>query len=169
MLLPVTELLLFPISSHCVGVFGAVPTPVIGIARPPLPGAVAADVAVFGIGGDLLPVIVGPALTLTASFATDRLQRSKLRSLKGLLTIAATPFPHNSRCRTDAYEGAARKVSTEKWLTYFWLKIGSRHASDHPARFRNCCRVHTASPPMSSSTTTKPGELRSFYSGTDTL
>src|SRR5262249_4750812 len=36
-------------------------------------------------------------------------------------------------------------------------------------RFRNCCRVHTASPPMSSSTTTKPWKLRSIYSGTDNL
>jgi hypothetical protein len=34
-----------------------------------------------------------------------------------------------------------------------------------PRKFRICCRVGTASPPMSS--TTKPGEMRSFYSGTD--
>lgn len=34
-----------------------------------------------------------------------------------------------------------------------------------PRKFRICCRVGTASPPMSS--TTKPGKLRSFYSGTD--
>src|SRR5436305_965544 len=91
---PVTKLLLFPVSSHCVGVSGSVLTPVFGVARPPLAGAIAADVAVFGIGGDLLPVIVGPTLTLTASFATDCLKRSKLRRLKGLLTIATLPFPH---------------------------------------------------------------------------
>jgi hypothetical protein len=37
-----------------------------------------------------------------------------------------------------------------------------------PSRFRNCCRVHTASPPMSSFLpTSKPGKLRVFYSGTD--
>lgn len=36
-----------------------------------------------------------------------------------------------------------------------------------PRRFRICCRVGTASPPMSS--TTKPGEMRSSYSGTDRL
>jgi hypothetical protein len=40
---------------------------------------------------------------------------------------------------------------------------GDRRRCPPPSRFRNCCRVHTASPPMSSlRTTTKPGKLRVF-------
>jgi len=109
---PVTELLLFPVPSHRVGVIGSVLTPVIAVARPPLPGAIAADVAVLGIGGDLLPVIVSPTLTLTTNVAADCLKRSKLRRLKGLLAIAAEPFPHYRvvalRMRSPAQ---ARKVA----------------------------------------------------------
>ena len=41
--------------------------------------------------------------------------------------------------------------------------MGTRGDRPLPSRFRNCCRVHTASPPMSSlRTTTKPGKLRAF-------
>ena len=36
-----------------------------------------------------------------------------------------------------------------------------------PRKFRICCRVGTASPPMSS--TTKPGEMRSCYYRTDSI
>ena len=88
--------------SAAAGCFCAVPPPVIGIAGPPLPRAVAAYLAVFGVGGDLLPVIIGAALALANRLAADRLRRLKLRRLKGLLTIAATPFTHTgvvaSRC-----------------------------------------------------------------------
>ena len=74
--------------------------PVIGIARTPLSGTVAADVAVFGIGGDLLSVVVGAALTLANGFIANRLEGLKLGRSKRLLTVATAPFPHNSRCRT---------------------------------------------------------------------
>ena len=44
--------------------------PVIGIARTPLSGTVAADVAIFGIGGEFRAVIVGAATTLAVVFTT---------------------------------------------------------------------------------------------------
>jgi hypothetical protein len=118
----VTELLLFPVSNYRVGVIGSVLAPVIGIARPPLPWAIATDVAVFGIGGDFLPAIIGPALTLTANFATGCLERSKLRCLKGLLAIAAAPFPHYrvvAPCVQPPTQG-------EKVADLFLVEIGSR-------------------------------------------
>jgi hypothetical protein len=66
----------------------------------------------------------------------------KLRKLKGLLAIAAAPFRHKD------------VVASPAWGT---------GGPATPSRFRNCCRVRTASPPMSSSrTTTKPGKLRGF-------
>src|SRR5688572_19967576 len=100
MLSSIAKLLQLSIPSHRIRVFGPVSSPVVRVARPPLPEAIAADVAVFGIGCDLLPVIVGAALTLTDSFTANRLKGLKLRRLKRLLTVAAAPFPHNSRCRT---------------------------------------------------------------------
>jgi hypothetical protein len=99
MLPVVPELLPFPVTGYCVGVFVAVPPPILRVTRPPLPATVAANIAVFGIGGDLLPVVVSAAPTLANGFTADRLQRLKLGRLKGLLTVATAPFPHNRRCR----------------------------------------------------------------------
>ena len=73
MLPVVPELLPFPVTGYCVGVFVAVPPPILRVTRPPLPATVAANIPVFGIGCDLLPVVVGVALTLANGFAADRL------------------------------------------------------------------------------------------------
>jgi hypothetical protein len=100
MLPAVTELLAFAVTGHGIGVFGPVALPVIWMVRPPLPLAIAADVAVFGIGGDLLPMVVDAAPTLANGFTTDRLPGLKLGRSKRLLTVAAAPFAHNRRCRT---------------------------------------------------------------------
>jgi len=110
MLPAVTELLPFAVTGHGVGVFGPVALPVIRMARPPLLLAIAADVSVFSIRGDLLPVVVGAALTLANGFAADRLQRLKLGRLKGLLTVAAAPFPHTAVVapRRGARDGPAQ-------------------------------------------------------------
>jgi hypothetical protein len=96
----VPELLAVAVTGHYVGVFGPVVLPVIWMALPPLLLAIAADVAVFGIGGDLLSVVVGAALTLANGFIANRLEGLKLGRSKRLLTVATAPFPHNSRCRT---------------------------------------------------------------------
>ena len=87
MLSAVAELLLLAVRVNGLGVFLAVPLPVIRMAGPPLSRAIAADLAVFRIGGDLLPVIFGAALTLADGFAADRLAGLKLRRLKVLLAV----------------------------------------------------------------------------------
>jgi len=73
MLPVVPELLSFAVTRHRLGVCDPVALPVIWMARPPLLLAIAADLAVFGIGGDLLPVVIGAALTLANGFTADRL------------------------------------------------------------------------------------------------
>ena len=106
-------------------------------------GAVAANLAVLRIGGNLVSVVFGSTLSLACQFAADQLARLKLGKLKGFLAIAAAPF-RRSRCRIPCMGGTG----------------GDRPL---PSRFRNCCRVHTASAPMSSlRTATKPGKLRVF-------
>jgi hypothetical protein len=122
MLPAVTELLPFAVARNGVGVFGPVALPVIWMAGPPLLLAIAADVAVFGIGGDFLPVVVGAALTSANGFTADRLQRLKLGRSKGLLTVAAAPFPHTIVVAPRRGARAGVRLKNEKGLTYFWLK-----------------------------------------------
>jgi hypothetical protein len=61
---------------------GTILFPIIRVARSPFPGTVATDVAIFGIGRDLLPVVVSATLTLTAGCAADGLKRLELGRLK---------------------------------------------------------------------------------------
>jgi hypothetical protein len=100
------------------GALLAVLFPVTGMACAPFTRTVPAHFAVFRIGGDLLSVVIGAALSLAPGFAADCLSRLELRWLENLLAVTTTPFTHRgvvaSRCR----------------------------------RFRNSCRVSTASPPM---------------------
>ena len=70
MLPAITEFLLLAIMVHRLGVLRAVSLPVVRIAGSPLAGTVPAYLAVFRIGCDLLPVIIGAALPL----APDSLQ-----------------------------------------------------------------------------------------------
>jgi hypothetical protein len=110
MLPAVTELLSFAVTGHGVGVFGPVALPVIWMACPPLLLAIAADVAVFGIGGDLLPMVVGAALT-----AANRPSVAvKFGKSKTLLTVAAAPFPHNRRCPTEPRLTRRSQAQTKK-------------------------------------------------------
>ena len=134
MLPAVPELLAFAVTGHYVGVFGPVALPVIRMARPPLLLAIAADVAAFGIGGDLLPVVVGAAPTLANRFTADRLKRLKLGRSKRLLTIAAAPFPHNRRCRTVSRLPCWSRFQNPKRVDLFLAEIGS---NGRPAPFRN--------------------------------
>src|SRR5580698_1876324 len=139
---PITELLLLAIPVNRFGMFHAVTRPVIRMAGAPFSGAIAANIAILRIGGNLLSVVFGSALPLACQFAADHLARLKLRKLKGLLAIAAAPFRHTAVVASPCMGDRRRPL---------------------PSRFRNCCRVHTASPPMSSlRTTTKPGKLRVF-------
>ena len=148
----ISELLLLPVVRHRLRMLLSVPAPVIGIPSAPLGDAVGTDLAVFGIGGDLLPVIVTATLTLAKGFTTNRLQGLELGRLKGLLTVAAAAFPHNRRCPTavmlpSQYRKSATPISAGNRV----VDPGESNAAKAPpstAGFRNYCRVHTASPPM---------------------
>ena len=98
-------------------IFLPVLLPVIGIAGAPFPRTVAADLAVFGIGGlghlaiqyakhmglqvcavDIddgkLALIIGATTSLAVGFAADGLTALELRRLEDLLAVEATPFTH---------------------------------------------------------------------------
>ena len=155
----IAEFLLLAVPGGRVGMRSSILLPVIRIANSPFSGTVAAYLAVFRIVGDLLAVVLSPATPLADRFATHRLARLKLRRLKGFVAIAAASFPHY-RCvalRLGSQDGGREKRA--KMAVLFPVEIGS------PPGFRNCCRVHTASPPMSS--TSKPAAMRVFYPGAD--
>lgn len=133
--LSVTGLLLIAIVLNGSGVLFPILLPVIGIADTPFARTVPAYLAVFGIGGDLRFVIFGAPPPLALRSAAYRLVRLELRWLEAPLAYAATPFVHRDVVALDPADGIV-------------------------SRFRNCCRVLTASPPMGP--TTLPGELRLF-------
>ena len=94
MLSAIAELLLLAVPFNRLGMCSAVALPMIRITGPPFSRAIPADLAVFRIDGNLLPVILGAALALADRFAADRLVGLKLRRLKGLLAVAAAVFTH---------------------------------------------------------------------------
>jgi len=68
--------------------------PVIGIAGAPFSGTIAADLPVFGIGGEFGAMIIGATTALAVGFAADGLAALELRRLEDLLAVEATPFTH---------------------------------------------------------------------------
>ena len=76
------------------GVLLPVLLPVIGIAGAPFSGTVAADVAIFRIGGEFGAVIVGAAKALAVGLAANGLTALELRRLESLLAVDATRFTH---------------------------------------------------------------------------
>src|SRR3954447_12103660 len=115
----VAGLLLLTVAFDHSGMIAAVALPVIGMASPPLAWAVAADLAILGIGGDLLSMIVGAASSLTGRIAADHLARLILRRLEKLLTVAATPFIHKRRC---LIESGGPQACREGAVPYFAQK-----------------------------------------------
>src|ERR1700686_1755273 len=91
MLPTITELLLLAIPVNRFGMFHAVTLPVIRIVGSPFSGAVATNIAVLGIGGNLLSAVFGWTLSLGCEVTADHRAGLKLRKLKGLLAIAAPP------------------------------------------------------------------------------
>ena len=83
-----------PVSFSRGGISLPILLPVVGIAGTPLPGTVAADVAVFGIGGEFRAVIIGATATLAVGFTTNGLAALELGRLEILLAVEATPFTH---------------------------------------------------------------------------
>ena len=151
--------LLVPVPRLAGGVRLSVLIPVVGVLFAPFPGASAASLGIAGILSDFPPAVVAPASPLAFGAAADDLSRTALRGLKGLQAIRA-----KARRQTNSSKVRfIRKPGGDQTLN---VAARSRQTRGRRAEYRNCCRVRTASPPMSSSTT-KPGELRSFYSGTD--
>jgi hypothetical protein len=132
--------LLFPVLSDRIGVFCAVLPPVIGVAAAPFPRTVPANLAVLFVRLQFLLPVFNPPMVLTILLTASRLLRLVLRGLKSLLTIAATPFSHTRRYRIR------EKANLESDVEYL----------PRPRRWPG-------------NLTTKPGKLRSFYTGADSL
>ena len=77
----------------------AILPPVIGVAGSPLLRTVQAHLPIFGIGSDLLAVIIGAATALAVGIAADGLPGLILRRHEDPLAITALPFGHIRRCR----------------------------------------------------------------------
>ena len=111
MLFAITELLLLAIPVNRFGMLDAVAHPVVRMPGSPISGAVAANIAVLRIGGNLLSVVFGSALSLACQFGADNLAGLKLRKLKGPLAIAAAPFRHTAVVASPAW---GRPVATQQ-------------------------------------------------------
>ena len=105
--------------------------PVTRMLRAPLLRALQTPLSIYRIGGDLPPMVIVTAPPLAGWIAAGGLSRLELGWLKRTLAIPADPFSH------------------EPVLACHGIRLpdGSRHPA---AKFRNSCRVHTASPPMGS-------------------
>ena len=111
----------------------AIQPPVLGIAGPPFLRAVQAYLAVFGVRGDLLAVVIGAPAALAAGGAAHRLPRLIFRWLEGSFTVAASPFEHTGGCRTGSYTISRRgdlETAVEwvprprRWLVFFDYETG---------------------------------------------
>jgi hypothetical protein len=111
---PITELLLLAIPVNRFGMLRAVTRPVIRMAGSPFSGAVAANLAVLRIGGNLVSVVFGSTLSLACQFAADQLARLKLGKLKGFPAIAAAPFRHTAVVASPAWGNRRRPSATEQ-------------------------------------------------------
>jgi hypothetical protein len=79
--------------------------PVARIVGAPFPRTVETPLAVFGVGADLSPVILGAPLSLALGFAADGLARLELRWLEQFPAVKATPFTHKGVCLTPQDSG----------------------------------------------------------------
>ncbi len=120
----VPNVLLLAVPLHGGGVLSPISPPVIRMAGSPFLRAVQAYLAIFGVRGDLLAVIIGAVPALAAGVAAYHLRRLIFGWLEAPLTVAASPFDHTGGCRI----------------------LRDRRLSG--GRFRNCYRVRTASWPM---------------------
>ena len=81
-------------------------------------GTVAADVAVFGIGGEPGPVTIGATTALAVGFAADDLTALGLPMQEIVLAAEATPFAHmNGVCLTpaDVVAGGQNSETAVEW------------------------------------------------------
>jgi hypothetical protein len=103
--------------------------PVIRMFRAPLLRALQTHLSIHRIGGDLPPMVIVTTPSLADWIAAGGLSRLELGWLKRTLAIAANPFSH------------------EPVLACHGIRLPD--SSWHPAaKFRNSCRVCTASSPL---------------------
>ena len=116
----------------------------------PLPLTVADHFGVLGVGLDLGAMVDGPSLALAVRLAAHGLIRPELGWLEGLLTVTAGT-KHQSFS-----PGLFQRQSLEKNRSF-------------RARYRNCYRVPTASPPMGALLVLwlrpVPAEMAPFFTG----
>jgi hypothetical protein len=110
MLFLVPNVLLLAVAFDGGRVSFAIAPPVIAIAGAPFLRAVQAYLAVLGVGGDFLAMIIGAAVPLAASVTAYRLPRLIFRWLEGSLAVEASPFDHTGGCRTGAGGFQAGKI-----------------------------------------------------------
>lgn len=92
----VPQALLSAISFHLLRVVLAIFPPIVRVRLAPLPRTVQADLLIYRIGSDLLPMIIGAALALACGAAANPLLRMIRIRLKGLLTVTATAILHQT-------------------------------------------------------------------------
>jgi hypothetical protein len=70
--------------------------PIVRVRLAPLPRTLQADLLIHRIGGDLLPMIIGAALSLAYGLVANLLLRVITIRLKDLPTVAATAMVHQA-------------------------------------------------------------------------
>src|SRR6185312_11789131 len=70
--------------------------PIVGMLLPPLAGTIAADLSIFGIGGQFCAVVVGTPPALALGHAANFLTRLERGRLELALAISATPQVHTA-------------------------------------------------------------------------
>jgi len=86
--------LTLPVSFRPRGILLKQLPPVVGVLRAPLLRALQTPLPIHQIGGDLPPVVIVTAPSLTGRVTTSSLRRLKLGWQKYFLAIAAGPFSH---------------------------------------------------------------------------
>jgi hypothetical protein len=92
----VTALLPLAITFHLLRVVKAVLLPITGVSLAPLVRTLPADLPVKGVGSDVVPVIIAPALPLALLLAANELLGMIWGRLKDLLTIKTSAITHQA-------------------------------------------------------------------------
>jgi hypothetical protein len=100
----VTALLPLAITFHLLRVVQAVLLPIARVSLAPLVRTLPADLPVKGVGSDMAPVIIAPALLLALRPAANELLGMIGRRLKDLLTTKTAAITHQAAPGQNAME-----------------------------------------------------------------
>jgi hypothetical protein len=115
-------LLLGSVPLNRVGLGGAIWLPVTGVVGAPLASAVAADLAILRIEGELVSAVLATALPLAWFVRTGRLLQVDSRWFERLVAETATPQIHPFRVRCSFSIRSARQSSLPE-KTLHWIGI----------------------------------------------